>query len=94
MKFSFDLDEIEEISKKWFYILDMNVELQGKNHANMDSLDERDMQYIASVMDREANLSRLMPTIIKEAFQCLEDDLEKLLDLMERQLLLLKNFRS
>ena len=85
MKFSFNLDEINEISDKWFYILDMNVEFKGKDHSNMCSLDEGDLSYIADVMDREAKLLRLMPTIIKEAFLCWEDDLDKLLDHMERK---------
>jgi hypothetical protein len=73
MKFSFHIDDIEEVSSVWFEILNAKAyeklvsRVKGIDQDEFSSLDHSDMRYIERVITKHPKLKRLMPLIIKES---------------------------
>ena len=59
MKFSFDIEDIDEIAEEWLRILVANQETNK-------AIDASDCRYIAELMLNNPKMERLMPCIIKE----------------------------
>ena len=73
MKFSFHIDDIEEVSSVWFEILNAKAyeklvsRVKGIDQEEFSSLDHTDMRYIERVLNKHPKFKRLMPLIIKES---------------------------
>ena len=59
MKFSFDIEDIDEIAEEWLRILVANQETNK-------AIDASDCRYISELMLNNPKMERLMPCIIKE----------------------------
>ena len=73
MKFSFHIDDIEEVASVWFEILNAKAyeklvsRVKGIDQEEYSSLDHTDMRYIERVLNKHPKFKRLMPLIIKES---------------------------
>ena len=65
MKFSYDIDDMIDMSHRWFEVLEY-VSTSLVDGVNECSLDECDLRYIAGIMNSNPKMKRLMPTIILE----------------------------
>ena len=73
MKFSFHIDDIEEVASVWFEILNAKAyeklvsRVKGIDQEEYSSLNHTDMRYIERVLNKHPKFKRLMPLIIKES---------------------------
>jgi uncharacterized membrane protein YvbJ len=68
MKFSYDIEDIENIANNWLAIL---IDEVDRNK----SLDRDDVKYIVNLMKEHPKMKRLVPVIIKELFGYYEHSL-------------------
>ncbi len=68
MKFSYDIEDIENIANNWLAIL---IDEVDRNK----SLDRDDVKYIVNLMQEHPKMKRLVPVIIKELFGYYEHSL-------------------
>lgn len=68
MKFSYEIEDIENIANNWLPILIDEVDRHK-------SLDEDDVRYIINLMKEHPKMKRLVPVIIKELFGYYEHSL-------------------
>ena len=68
MKFSYEIEDIENIANNWLAIL---IDEVDRNK----SLDRDDVKYIVNLMKEHPKMKRLVPVIIKELFGYYEHSL-------------------
>jgi len=68
MKFSYDIEDIDNIAENWLAILIDEVD-------SNQSIDINDVRYICDLMKANPKMKRLVPCIIKELFGYYEHQL-------------------